>query len=69
MKLYRFYRTQTLSVSTEEAWHFFSSPLNLPSITPPKLHLAVSGEVRDTILPIFSQPQFSPSARLAPNGS
>ena len=54
MKLYRFHRTKTLSVSTEEAWHFFSSPLNLPSIIPPKLHLAVSGEVPDTILPTFS---------------
>jgi ligand-binding SRPBCC domain-containing protein len=51
MKLYRLHRTQTLHVSTEEAWHFFSSPLNLSSITPTWLHFAVSGEVPDPMFP------------------
>ena len=51
MKLYRLQRTQTLPLSVEEAWTFFSSPQNLPSITPPWLNLAVQGEVPDAIYP------------------
>jgi ligand-binding SRPBCC domain-containing protein len=51
MKLYRLHRTQILPVSLEEAWQFFSSPLNLPSITPPWLNLAAVGEVPDRMFP------------------
>lgn len=51
MKLYRLDRAQTLRVSSEEAWQFFSSPLNLPSITPPWLRLTVSEVVPDRMYP------------------
>jgi ligand-binding SRPBCC domain-containing protein len=51
MKLYRLQRTQILHVSLEAAWEFFSSPLNLPSLTPPWLNLAVRGEVPDHMFP------------------
>lgn len=51
MRLYRLHRIQTLPVSVEKAWQFFSSPLNLPSITPPWLNLKVVGEVPDRMFP------------------
>jgi len=51
MRLYRLNRTQTLPVTPDEAWEFFSSPFNLSSITPPWLNLAVSGEVPDRMFP------------------
>ena len=51
MKLYRLRRSQTLQASLQEAWHFFSSPLNLSSITPPWLNLAVHGEVSGRMFP------------------
>ena len=47
MKTYRLERTQFLPVSLESAWEFFSSPLNLPSITPPWLNLKVAGRAPD----------------------
>ena len=34
MKLYRLQRIQHLPISRNEAWQFFSQPLNLPEITP-----------------------------------
>ncbi len=34
MKVYRLYRQQTLAISREEAWRYFSSPRNLGEITP-----------------------------------
>lgn len=46
MKLYRLHALQTLPVSVEEAWSFFSSPANLSKITPPALHLVVEGEMQ-----------------------
>jgi len=51
MKLYCLERTQILSVSLEEAWQFFSSPLNLPTITPPWLNLMVTQKVPDRMFP------------------
>jgi ligand-binding SRPBCC domain-containing protein len=51
MMLYRLHRVQNLSVSLEEAWQFFSSPLNLPSITPPWLNLTIRGEVAERVFP------------------
>ena len=47
MKLYRLIRTQTLPASQEEAWKFFSSPHNLPAITPHWLNLAAREEGLD----------------------
>ena len=37
MALYHLVREQTLPISMETAWEFFSSPRNLDSITPPEL--------------------------------
>jgi ligand-binding SRPBCC domain-containing protein len=51
MKLYRIRRIQTLPLSLDEAWNFFSSPSNLPEITPPWLHLRVVGEIADRMFP------------------
>jgi ligand-binding SRPBCC domain-containing protein len=51
VKLYRLHRAQILPVSQEEAWRFFSSPLNLPSITPPWLNLTAVEEVPDSMFP------------------
>ena len=51
MVLFHLQRKQLLSVSLEETWQFFSSPLNLPSITPPWLNLAAVGEVPERMFP------------------
>lgn len=37
MKIYHLKQQQFLPVSIEEAWNFFSSPVNLAKITPPKM--------------------------------
>ena len=36
---------QKMPITTEDAWHFFSNPKNLVTITPPFLHLQVTNEV------------------------
>lgn len=41
MKLYTLERKQVLPISLEEAWGFFSSPANLPKITPPSLNFEI----------------------------
>jgi ligand-binding SRPBCC domain-containing protein len=41
MTLYSLHRTQTLDISLEAAWEFFSSPANLARITPPWLGFKV----------------------------
>ena len=43
MKLHRLQRRQHLPVSADAAWRFFSSPLNLPYITPGWLNLTPVG--------------------------
>jgi ligand-binding SRPBCC domain-containing protein len=45
MNRYRLQRIQHLPVSREQAWRFFSCPLNLPTITPPWLNLTPLGKV------------------------
>jgi ligand-binding SRPBCC domain-containing protein len=42
--MYLLERTQTLPVSLEEAWGFFSAPGNLAHITPPEMHFEVLSE-------------------------
>jgi ligand-binding SRPBCC domain-containing protein len=37
MPIHVLHRTQTLAITREEAWQFFSDPRNLARITPPKL--------------------------------
>lgn len=51
MKLYRLQRTQALPVTPEEAWPFFSSPFNLPSLTPSWLNVRITGETPDRMFP------------------
>lgn len=41
MKIYELKRTQFLPASMEEAWDFFSSPLNLNAMTPPSLKFRI----------------------------
>jgi ligand-binding SRPBCC domain-containing protein len=41
MFFYRIERCQVLPISIDTAWQFFSSPSNLPSITPPWLNLKI----------------------------
>ena len=51
MKLYRLERVQALPVTPAEAWPFFSSPSNLPSLTPPWLKLRVVGDIPARMFP------------------
>ncbi len=51
MKRYLIRRSQRLPVSMQQAWLFFSSPLNLPAITPPWLNLTPVNEVPDEMFP------------------
>jgi len=44
LRLYSLRRRQRLSLSTREAWAFFSDPRNLALLTPPGLGLEVEGE-------------------------
>ena len=41
MKIYQLHRTQTLPITIEAAWTFFSNPHNLATITPPWLDFAM----------------------------
>lgn len=45
MKSYHLEFYQKLPVSLEEAWHFFSSPLNLAKITPKEMAFEVTSDV------------------------
>lgn len=51
MRLFLIDRKQTFPITIEEAWHFFSSPDNLPKITPPSLRLTVLSELPAKIYP------------------
>ena len=51
MMYFRLERRQTLPASIESAWMFFSSPHNLPLITPPWLNLKITSKVPHTIDP------------------
>ncbi len=41
LKLYTLSEKTILKASLEEAWKFFSSPYNLPKITPPKMNFRI----------------------------
>jgi ligand-binding SRPBCC domain-containing protein len=47
MKIFTIKAKQTIPISIEEAWDFFSNPNNLPKITPPWLNLKVTSELPD----------------------
>jgi ligand-binding SRPBCC domain-containing protein len=49
MKIYQLYRRQKLSMTTQEAWTFFSSPYNLNDITPDFFNVTVTSEVPEHI--------------------
>ena len=51
MKLYSLYKKQTLPISIEQAWEFFSNPKNLELITPPSLNLKPVSDVPDRMYP------------------
>jgi ligand-binding SRPBCC domain-containing protein len=42
VKTYHLKFEQNLPIPLEEAWNFFSSPLNLPKITPPQMKFVVT---------------------------
>jgi ligand-binding SRPBCC domain-containing protein len=42
MKIFALKRTQTLPISLDEAWAFFSSPKNLALITPPRMNFRIT---------------------------
>lgn len=44
MSLFTFVRKQHLHISIDEAWEFFSDPLNLKLITPPEMDLKITSE-------------------------
>ena len=45
MKIFQIKSKQTLNITLEESWDFFSNPSNLPKITPPWLKLKVTSNV------------------------
>lgn len=51
MAIYQLKRVQTLPISLEEAWDFFSSPLNLEKITPDYMRFEVIGECPGKMYP------------------
>ena len=51
MKVHQLYRKQSLNLSIQDAWRFFSSPLFLNQITPDFFHVEILSEVPDEIYP------------------
>lgn len=49
--IHRLERKQRLPISLAEAWAFFSSPLNLPDITPPWLAFSLTTEKAEEMYP------------------
>lgn len=51
MKIHRLERTQLIPTSLTEAWAFFSSPANLPLITPPSLDFRITSPLSERMYP------------------
>ena len=51
MELFRFERKQHLNIGLEEAWQFFSNPVNLAAITPPWLGFTIDSKLPLAIYP------------------
>jgi ligand-binding SRPBCC domain-containing protein len=51
MKLHTLNFTQCLPISLDEAWSFFSTPLNLAEITPSALGFEILSDIPETIYP------------------
>lgn len=65
MKIYRMEHTQHLDVSLEEAWSYFSNPVNLSDITPSWLHFRISSSLPEKIYPgLIITYQIKPIARI-----
>jgi ligand-binding SRPBCC domain-containing protein len=47
MKIFLLKTSQTIPLSIDEAWNFFSNPGNLSKITPPWLNLKIASELPD----------------------
>lgn len=47
MRVYTFKTEQFLPITLEEAWAFFSTPINLKTITPPHLNFKILSDLRD----------------------
>ena len=47
MKIYNLTRVQTMPVTIEEAWDFFSSPVNLKTITPDYMGFNITSDLGD----------------------
>jgi len=45
MKIYQLYRQQTLTMTAQDAWSFFSSPYHLNDITPDFFHVTITSKV------------------------
>ena len=45
MKLSQLTRTQELNISIDDAWDFFSNPMNLQKITPPYMGFKIKSEL------------------------
>ncbi len=51
MKVYTLKTKQILPISLEEAWEFFSSPLNLSKITPAYMNFVIKSELAEKMYP------------------
>ncbi len=49
MKVYRLHTIQKLAVSIDEAWEFFSNPVNLQAITPESLRFQILTDLPSTM--------------------
>ncbi|MFI3220391.1 MAG: SRPBCC family protein [Methylococcales bacterium] len=49
MKIYQLYRQQTLTMTVQDAWSFFSSPYHLNDITPDFFHVTITSKVPEKI--------------------
>ena len=58
--------TQTLPITPDKAWSFFSNPANLAKITPPKMNFDIINTLPDIIYEgMFIEYRVSPMADLS----
>ncbi len=50
MKIYTLHREQFMPITVEEAWDFFSHPLNLDKITPPRVRFETITKLPDNYI-------------------
>jgi ligand-binding SRPBCC domain-containing protein len=65
MKIYRMEHTQHLNISLDEAWSYFSNPVNLSEITPSWLKFRLTSSLAEKIYPgLIITYQIKPIARI-----